>query len=45
MVDVVFVDEVCKGIIIILGKSGFFVGGMDLNIIVKMKEMVGGLFE
>ncbi|QTN36118.1 3-hydroxyacyl-CoA dehydrogenase NAD-binding domain-containing protein [Cognatishimia activa] len=42
MVDAALADEACKGIIITSGKPGSFAGGMDLNIIAKMKEMAGG---
>lgn len=42
-IDIVLVDDVVKGIVIILGKD-IFVGGMDLNIIVKMKDEVGDNF-
>ncbi len=43
-------DDAVKGIIITSGKEGSFAGGMDLNIIAKMKESAGddparGLFE
>ena len=39
--DAALADEACKGIIITSGKPGSFAGGMDLNIIAKMKEMAG----
>lgn len=43
-------DDAVKGIIITSGKDGSFAGGMDLNIIAKMKDSAGdnpakGLFE
>ena len=43
-------DDAVKGIIITSGKEGSFAGGMDLNIIAKMKDSAGddparGLFE
>ena len=43
-------DDAVKGIIITSGKEGSFAGGMDLNIIAKMKESAGddparGLFD
>lgn len=48
--DEALADENVKGIIITSGKEGTFAGGMDLNIIAKMKEMAGdnpaqGLFD
>ncbi len=48
-VDTALADEAVKGVIITSGKSDF-AGGMDLNVIAKMKEMAGdqpekGLFE
>jgi 3-hydroxyacyl-CoA dehydrogenase/enoyl-CoA hydratase/3-hydroxybutyryl-CoA epimerase len=50
LVDDALVDEAVKGIIITSGKAGSFAGGMDLNVIAKMKEMAGdqpekGLFD
>lgn len=42
LIDSALADEACKGIIITSGKPGSFAGGMDLNIIAKMKEMAGG---
>ncbi|MEJ5217631.1 3-hydroxyacyl-CoA dehydrogenase NAD-binding domain-containing protein [Cognatishimia sp. D5M38] len=42
LIDAALADEACKGIIITSGKPGSFAGGMDLNIIAKMKEMAGG---
>ncbi len=49
-VDQVLEDEAIVGAIITSGKEGTFAGGMDLNIIAKMKEMAGdnpakGLFD
>ncbi|CUJ10151.1 3-hydroxyacyl-CoA dehydrogenase NAD-binding domain-containing protein [Cognatishimia activa] len=48
--DEALADDAVKGIIITSGKKGTFAGGMDLNIIAKMKEMAGdnpakGLFD
>ena len=49
-IDAALADEKVKGVIITSGKEGSFAGGMDLNIIAKMKESAGddparGLFE
>ncbi|EBA06609.1 3-hydroxyacyl-CoA dehydrogenase NAD-binding domain-containing protein [Sagittula stellata] len=49
LVDAALADEAVKGIVITSGKDTF-AGGMDLNIIAKMKDMAGddpakGLFE
>lgn len=49
-IDTALADEAVKGVIITSGKEGTFAGGMDLNIIAKMKEMAGdnpakGLFD
>ncbi|GAA6206947.1 3-hydroxyacyl-CoA dehydrogenase NAD-binding domain-containing protein [Cognatishimia sp. WU-CL00825] len=49
-IDVALADEAVKGVILTSGKAGTFAGGMDLNIIAKMKEMAGdnpakGLFD
>ncbi len=49
LVDAALADEAVKGIVITSGKDSF-AGGMDLNVIAKMKEMAGddparGLFE
>ncbi|WP_300036272.1 3-hydroxyacyl-CoA dehydrogenase NAD-binding domain-containing protein [uncultured Roseobacter sp.] len=49
LVDDALADEAVKGIIITSGKDSF-AGGMDLNVIAKMKEMAGdnpakGLFD
>jgi 3-hydroxyacyl-CoA dehydrogenase / enoyl-CoA hydratase / 3-hydroxybutyryl-CoA epimerase len=40
-VDTALADDAVKGIIITSGKDGSFAGGMDLNVIAKMKEMAG----
>jgi 3-hydroxyacyl-CoA dehydrogenase/enoyl-CoA hydratase/3-hydroxybutyryl-CoA epimerase len=50
LVDQALADDAIKGVIITSGKEGSFAGGMDLNIIAKMKESAGddparGLFE
>ncbi len=50
LIDQALADEAIKGIIITSGKDGSFAGGMDLNIIAKMKESAGdnpaqGLFD
>ena len=39
--DAALADDACKGIVITSGKPGSFAGGMDLNIIAKMKDMAG----
>ena len=49
-VDAALADEAVKGIVITSGKDGSFAGGMDLNVIARMKEMAGdapaqGLFD
>ncbi|MDC0736723.1 3-hydroxyacyl-CoA dehydrogenase NAD-binding domain-containing protein [Cognatishimia sp. SS12] len=49
-IDDALADEAIKGIILTSGKEGSFAGGMDLNIIAKMKAMAGdnpaqGLFD
>ncbi|SMX46172.1 3-hydroxyacyl-CoA dehydrogenase NAD-binding domain-containing protein [Maliponia aquimaris] len=49
LVDEALADEAVKGIVITSGKDSF-AGGMDLNVIAKMKEMAGddparGLFD
>ncbi|MEM6480879.1 MAG: 3-hydroxyacyl-CoA dehydrogenase NAD-binding domain-containing protein [Pseudomonadota bacterium] len=41
LVDDALADDAVKGIILTSGKPGSFAGGMDLNIIAKMKEMAG----
>jgi 3-hydroxyacyl-CoA dehydrogenase/enoyl-CoA hydratase/3-hydroxybutyryl-CoA epimerase len=50
LVDDALGDDAVKGIVITSGKQGSFAGGMDLNVIAKMKEMAGddpakGLFD
>lgn len=50
LVDQGLADDTVKGIVITSGKEGSFAGGMDLNIISKMKDMAGdnpakGVFE
>ncbi len=50
LIDQALADDAIKGVIITSGKEGSFAGGMDLNIIAKMKESAGdnpakGLFE
>ncbi|MGB0901264.1 3-hydroxyacyl-CoA dehydrogenase NAD-binding domain-containing protein [Halocynthiibacter sp.] len=50
LVDAGLKDDTVKGIVITSGKPGSFAGGMDLNIIAKMKESAGdnpaqGLFD
>src|SRR6056297_3091793 len=50
LVDDALADEDVKGIVLTSGKQDSFAGGMDLNIIARMKEMAGdspvkGLFE
>ncbi|MCF6444002.1 3-hydroxyacyl-CoA dehydrogenase NAD-binding domain-containing protein [Nereida sp. MMG025] len=50
LIDEVLSNDAIKGAVITSGKDGSFAGGMDLNIISKMKEMAGddpakGLFE
>jgi len=49
-IDDALADEAVKGIVITSGKEGSFAGGMDLNLLAKMKEDAGddparGLFE
>jgi len=41
LVDDALADDTVKGIVITSGKEGSFAGGMDLNVIAKMKEMAG----
>ncbi len=41
LVDQALGDDSIKGVIITSGKEGTFAGGMDLNIIAKMKESAG----
>ncbi|MCA1776856.1 MAG: enoyl-CoA hydratase/isomerase family protein [Loktanella sp.] len=50
LVDQALADDAVKGIVITSGKDGTFAGGMDLNIIAKMKHDAGdeparGVFE
>src|SRR6056297_3491156 len=50
LVDDALADDDVKGIVLTSGKQDSFAGGMDLNIIARMKEMAGdspakGLFE
>ncbi|MCZ4367829.1 3-hydroxyacyl-CoA dehydrogenase NAD-binding domain-containing protein [Sulfitobacter dubius] len=49
-IDDALADDAVKGIVITSGKEGSFAGGMDLNLLAKMKEDAGddpakGLFE
>lgn len=49
-IDDALADDAVKGVIITSGKEGTFAGGMDLNVLAKMKEDAGaepaaGLFE
>lgn len=41
LIDQALADDAIKGVIITSGKEGSFAGGMDLNIIAKMKESAG----
>ncbi|MEL7025921.1 MAG: 3-hydroxyacyl-CoA dehydrogenase NAD-binding domain-containing protein [Pseudomonadota bacterium] len=41
LVDEALADDAVKGIILSSGKEGSFAGGMDLNVIAKMKENAG----
>ena len=41
LIDDALADDAVKGIIITSGKEGSFAGGMDLNVIAKMKDMAG----
>ena len=50
LIDRALADDGIKGVIITSGKEGSFAGGMDLNIIARMKESAGddparGLFD
>ena len=50
LIDTALTDDTIKGIVITSGKEGSFAGGMDLNLLAKMKEDAGddpakGLFE
>ena len=40
-IDDALADEAVKGIVITSGKPGSFAGGMDLNLLAKMKEDAG----
>ncbi|MDF1716358.1 MAG: 3-hydroxyacyl-CoA dehydrogenase NAD-binding domain-containing protein [Antarcticimicrobium sp.] len=49
-IDDALADEAVKGIVVTSGKAGSFAGGMDLNLLAKMKEDAGddparGLFD
>jgi 3-hydroxyacyl-CoA dehydrogenase/enoyl-CoA hydratase/3-hydroxybutyryl-CoA epimerase len=41
LIDDALADTSVKGIVITSGKEGSFAGGMDLNVIARMKEMAG----
>ncbi|MEM9499874.1 MAG: 3-hydroxyacyl-CoA dehydrogenase NAD-binding domain-containing protein [Pseudomonadota bacterium] len=41
LIDDALADDAVKGVILTSGKPGSFAGGMDLNIIARMKEMAG----
>ncbi|SNT38626.1 3-hydroxyacyl-CoA dehydrogenase NAD-binding domain-containing protein [Tropicimonas sediminicola] len=41
LIDQVLADEAIKGAVITSGKEGSFAGGMDLNVIARMKEAGG----
>ncbi|PTX57123.1 3-hydroxyacyl-CoA dehydrogenase/enoyl-CoA hydratase/3-hydroxybutyryl-CoA epimerase [Litoreibacter ponti] len=41
LIDQALADDAVKGVIITSGKEGSFAGGMDLNVIAKMKEAAG----
>jgi Enoyl-CoA hydratase/carnithine racemase len=50
LIDTALADDAVKGIVITSGKEGSFAGGMDLNLLAKMKQDAGddpakGLFE
>jgi 3-hydroxyacyl-CoA dehydrogenase/enoyl-CoA hydratase/3-hydroxybutyryl-CoA epimerase len=50
LIDAALADDTVKGIVITSGKEGSFAGGMDLNLLAKMREDAGddpakGLFE
>ncbi len=50
LIDDALSDDAVKGIVITSGKEGSFAGGMDLNVIARMKESAGddparGLFD
>ncbi|MEO0921189.1 MAG: 3-hydroxyacyl-CoA dehydrogenase, partial [Pseudomonadota bacterium] len=40
-IDDALADDAVKGVILTSGKKSSFAGGMDLNIIAKMKELAG----
>jgi len=42
LVDTALADEEVRGIVIASGKKGSFAGGMDLNVIARMREDAGG---
>lgn len=41
LIDDALADDAVKGVILTSGKDGSFAGGMDLNIIARMKESAG----
>ena len=41
IVDKVLADDAIKGAIVTSGKAGSFAGGMDLNVIAKMRDGAG----
>ncbi|MCZ4352011.1 3-hydroxyacyl-CoA dehydrogenase NAD-binding domain-containing protein [Roseovarius aestuarii] len=43
LIDDALGDDAVKGVILTSGKDGSFAGGMDLNIIAKMKESAGDM--
>ncbi len=50
LIDAALADDAIKGVVITSGKEGSFAGGMDLNLLAKMREDAGdnpakGLFE
>jgi 3-hydroxyacyl-CoA dehydrogenase/enoyl-CoA hydratase/3-hydroxybutyryl-CoA epimerase len=50
LIDEALADDAIKGVVITSGKEGSFAGGMDLNLLAKMREDAGddparGLFE
>ena len=50
LIDDVLADDAVKGVVLTSGKDGTFAGGMDLNVIAKMRDDAGddpakGLFE
>lgn len=42
LIDQALADDAVKGVVITSGKAGSFAGGMDLNVLAKMKEDAGG---